>query len=680
MFHIQRCSFGPQFQLVMGECRAIEGYLADHGWDEVALAGITDLDWEDILEAVKPAVGVLSFGEELILKGLLKRAENRQRAGNTAFARNPGSFFVDTAWQNRYGPEAETPVTPLLQWEAVKRHAKKPKWPTRFQRNLEGTEGVTSRAELESRERDRVVTRLGDVLVKAGLAPPPDGRDRDTLGSQAAQRRYAMGRRLGTLRQHVRNLEKMTRFCMSSFGYSWFKQARDYYDLVAGRLSEPCGRHVPRALLNSIAFAEQAAEVPEDQRLSKNAGVRNFLREMECSRSWLQGRITKKAPPFPLAVVIALEDVVMRKEEKAFVRFFAWIKLLKLWASFRWDDVQGVPNHLLRLRADGVLEGQLVRSKTTGAGKKVEILNFFIDPMCYLLREEWLMTGWTLNQWMSRQAGLENRDFLVPGASSSLDGFCKSFVKYSDAMSMTRALFEKMRADVRVEEGDQDILGPDHSLVMVDSVGFWTEHSERGTLTTWGQIARIPPESRRMMGRWSASQDEGYLRNLEAATRGAQRKIADMIRMSPPGKLNGLEDQIFRELRAYLEKRGVDESTIRQQLKHLEIPMLEGEDEAKASEVIPCEGSVSDMVPTEKASPSSGFGGAFRKSKLLEAPPDVEPSPTSPAMSVEISDPGEGMAGVGGEGVAEMEEKPGTYVFSVRGTCNRRTLHRVGEC
>ena len=49
-------------------------------------------------------------------------------------------------------------------------------------------------------------------------------------------------------------------------------------------------------------------------------------------------------------------------------------------------------------------------------------------------------------------------------------------------------------------------------------------------MNTWMQMAGVPPEVRRMVGRWSVSQEEEYLRNLEASVTGAQQKVAQMGR------------------------------------------------------------------------------------------------------------------------------------------------------
>ena len=282
------------FESERGEPRAVRERLAASGWDDVALAGVSDLPWDRLLSLLEPVVGRLSFGEELQLRSVLAGATLRQGLSNTAFAAQPAAFFKDSGWARRYGPDAETPIAPLLKWDAVQKGAPVARWPTRFQRSLEQLKDGDSREALERNERDKVVQQLGNALRLAGLWAPDQAED-GRSGPAIAHHRIAMGRRLGTLRQHVRNITKMTEFCLVSFGRSWFTKPRDFYDLVATHLAEPCGKHVPRALLNSVVFAEQAAEIREDLRLSKDQGIRNFLREVEASGGWKTGKVVKKA-------------------------------------------------------------------------------------------------------------------------------------------------------------------------------------------------------------------------------------------------------------------------------------------------------------------------------------------------------------------------------------------------
>eukprot|EP00435_Cladocopium_sp_Y103_P061718 s1184_g23.t1 len=237
------------------------------------------------------------------------------------------------------------------------------------------------------------------------------------------------------------------------------------------------------------------------------------------------------------------------------------------------------------MRSDGILTGMITRSKTSGAGKRVEVMHFFVDKGAYFLRPDWLLTGWTLNTWMSTQAGMVDRDYLAPMPNPDLSGFRRAMVKYADAASMSRALFVKLRVDVRTTERDQDLEGVDTTLVFPESLGFWSEHSERGTMDTWMQVAGAAPEIRRMVGRWSVSEEEEYLRNLEAGVTRAQREVALMFQEWATDRpaFGDFERQVAGDLRRFLEARGVAEERIALQLDRLSVDL-------RAEPVPPSEG------------------------------------------------------------------------------------------
>ena len=67
---------------------------------------------------------------------------------------------------------------------------------------------------LEQNERSKVVLQLEGALQVAGLWAAEDAGG----GQQGFTIALAMGRRLGTLRQHVRNICKMIQFCRVSYG------------------------------------------------------------------------------------------------------------------------------------------------------------------------------------------------------------------------------------------------------------------------------------------------------------------------------------------------------------------------------------------------------------------------------------------------------------------------------
>lgn len=68
------------------------------------------------------------------------------------------------------------------------------------------------------------------------------------------------------------------------------------------------------------------------------------------------------------------------------------MKLLKVWASLRFDDLANIKLENLRFY-DGKLAGVLRKTKTTGAGKRVRELPIFVSGEAYVQRKEWLGTG-----------------------------------------------------------------------------------------------------------------------------------------------------------------------------------------------------------------------------------------------------------------------------------------------
>ena len=648
-------SLGPNSDR-MDLSRAIRDRLKEAGWDEVSLAGISDLPWEDIKGALSPVTGTMNFAQELELKTAITAAKDAQERQNRAFASQPFAWFSDMAWRRRYGPEAETPLLPLVKWEAVRSQAPVARWPTKFQRKLQELEDGDSREKLEDAERNRVVQALADVLTRTRLWKPDDSRPH----ARQASMRIAMGRRLGTLRQHLRNLSKMHQFCLASFGAPWFTCPQDLYDLLVARLSEPCARYLPRSLVNTIGFAEKAAEIPEADRLSRHPGVQNFLREIESSRGWRTGKVVRKAQPFMVMLVLSLEQMVMSPNEARYPRWYAWIKLVKLWGALRWSDLQGVPHEGIELRKDGSLIGRILRSKTSGQGRRVEVVHFFVDSKAFLIHRDWLLTGWKLNADMTDESGMGARDYLVPKPTPNLQSFRKSMVKYQDALSMSRGLLALLPLDVDPSEVDRPE-GSGTPLLKKGALGFWSEHSERGTMTTYMQLAKVPGEVRKMVGRWAMTQDEEYLRNLESSVRAAQVTVARMLSTWSEPRLQDFECQIANDLVAYLRHRKVDEEEIREQVSNLSLP------ETK-------------KVPKEQDDPGDGTSGFRKKEREEEVETISNTTIFTPSPGVLAKEEDSATDEEGSFDQQAMQVENAAYVFSIVGSCRRRTLHRVGEC
>ncbi|MCP4378433.1 MAG: hypothetical protein GY794_19945, partial [bacterium] len=123
---------------------------------------------------------------------------------------------------------------------------------------------------------------------------------------------------------------------------------------------------------------------------------------------------------------------------------YAWFKLVKLWATLRFDDHRGLLPGSMSLLADG-LHGQLVRTKTCGAGEVWEMLHLYVSRNAALLDQQWLPVGWEL--W---RGAPQLRSIFVGPPSEDLREVRPVEAKYSDGLAMGRAL----RALVTDEDGE----------------------------------------------------------------------------------------------------------------------------------------------------------------------------------------------------------------------------------
>ena len=122
---------------------------------------------------------------------------------------------------------------------------------------------------------------------------------------------------------------------------------------------------------------------------------------------------------------------------------------------------------------------------------------------------------------MGVESGLLTRDFMLPWPSRDLASFARRVVDYPIASALSQALFVELKTEV--DDRVQKLLFPSVGLL-------WTEHSERATVRTWAQAARVPEDVRRMIGRWRPSVDESYERNLKANVTRCQAVIAHFIK------------------------------------------------------------------------------------------------------------------------------------------------------
>ena len=511
-------------------------------------------------------------------------------------------------------------------------------WPTRYQRRLKHCKEDAQREKVEEDERNRQISRLVELLRKTGMLK--EETMREGASSEWMTRRRAMGRRASTLRAHVRMGMRMREFTTGCLDSDWFKGTGDLMDYIAGRLEEPCGKSIPVSIVAAVRFLEASAEVPMDRRLSEDPVLQNFMAEITKS-AWWAARTRTSANRLLVAIVLCWEFLVTNENEKTYVRVFAWFKLVKLWAMLRWNDTLGIPALRIQYVKKKGLVGDIVRSKTTGVGRRIETQQFYVAEESWLLAEGWLKVGFKLFEDCGKKAGVDKRDFMLPRPDEGLEGFRSSMVRYGDAMAMSRTLLMDLKAPLK--SGGE--MGP---VVLSNETGsFWSEHSERVTMASWAGAVGIQQEVIKRWGRWRPSVDEEYVKTSQILVMKAQAEVAR--RMKTEGFKRDLvgEEEVIAQVEQRLVERGVAEELIRKQSKRFRFYRMAYRE---------------------------NMGGAVEAAGM----PDEEVVQTSPAGS-EV-DP------LDFEEMEAAEETPlsvvgmGTFVMSIVGRSKRRTLHQVGGC
>ena len=611
------------------------------GW-ETALAYFDGMTMEEIKRALGDACSHWGLEE---FEDLRREAKKQRRAlemvDNKAI-KEPASGYKDNSWVPRTG-HADLRGRPSgVDLQVARKALPRMVWPTRLQRRLSHAKEDDQRERIEEDERSRQIDKLLGLLSKANLLK--EDTRREGAASAWMTKRRAMGRRASTLRVHVRTGEKMRLFCGSCLGKDWFTEVADVMDYIAGRLEEPCGKSIPVSIMGALKFIEAAAEVPAEMRLSDRPVLLNFMAEISRSKWWI-GRDKTSANRVVTAIVLCWEFVVMEESERGYVRVYAWHKLVKLWAMLRWNDTQGIPPLRMQLDGNGDLSGEILRSKTTGAGKKIDIQHFHVSKDAWLMAEGWLKRGFDLFHESNRRAKSERRDFMLPKPSPGLDGFRSSMVTYADAMSMSRALLRELRAPVRSG-------GVMAELFVTDEAGgFWSEHSERVTMASWAGAVKIRPDIVKRWGRWSPSVDEEYVKTSKILVLEAQGQVADSIKKAGWSKDPVGDEEVLQQLATRLEERGVAEGVVKKQLKRLRFHQRSVQEEMLGAADVSRRGRLT--APEEKSGEEDD--------EVEEKRWDME------EFEAGVMDP--------------LSEVPnGTYVMSLVGRSRKRTLHQVGAC
>ena len=196
----------------------------------------------------------------------------------------------------------------------------------------------------------------------------------------------------------------------------------------------------------------------------------------------------------PVAVLGAVELMILDKTAPLYLRCFAFHKLLKVWTGSRFSDLTGLSPSSITLSGYG-LEGMLDRTKTSGPSKRVIFLPIFIS--CDALASGWLAEGWEL--WQNSTMAF-TRDYFLPLPNADFSGARPTMADYPQTVVLTKKLWRSLKVPVLTHSGWE--LSADFMFDTADPLRYWKEHSERNWLVSMLAALGVPPDEREFVGRW----------------------------------------------------------------------------------------------------------------------------------------------------------------------------------
>ena len=515
--------------------------------------------------------------------------------------------------------------------------------------------------------------------------------------------RLAGGRRSGTLRKHVRALRRLVTWCQSvltrSFPETWEDIARYMEDLA----TIPCGPTVPRTTMKALQFVEEVGGAKEGDRMSQDPSLVKVCQDITVEIRKKRGGSVRKAPQPPLAEVLALEANVGNGFLPVYLRLYSWTKLNRIWGATRWSDLLFAPPRLARLTAEG-LKITVTQTKTTGPGKKVELIYVYVSANAYIHVNDWLETGWRL----FNEMGNKERDFWLPLPTKSLEAFSHHKPKFSDGIATTRQMMGELTTWRAVQLKDSQQLefepllrkdGQNELLFEHLAQLFWTEHGDRSVLVNWAMVLGFPKETRQLLGRWTPDSADEYLRTQRMITMRTQAAIAQRIRRDESLDCLG-EVDLWADFRDWAKSKEFPDRVIEKQITKLRLAFA-GSSSTKPAPDPPPPGDSrhddeKDWYDAGGANEDSrdpagvgvlfdpvgdGYGVWVGSDSQPEVQDDLDylevPAPPAPVRrdwdtdtEVETAVPKTGIP----------EEKDGSFVISQTSSGKAKTLHRLGKC
>eukprot|EP00434_Breviolum_minutum_P043184 symbB.v1.2.038481.t1/scaffold6004.1/size21842/3 len=349
--------------------------------------------------------------------------------------------------------------------------------------------------------------------------------------------------RTSTLKRYVKCWQDWQHWKINVWGEHVRAQPSMFCEYLFMRFDEPCGPTVPGLICKAVHWFEGLSGL-KDESVTDNRvviQVRDYIVE-QLSKD---GPPPRRAPRYPVVMLEAMEQTVLKTDALLGLRMVAWMKLVKTWGALRFDDLQKIKPEGLSMLS-GRMTTTLRITKTSGPGKRMQELPVCISEHAYIWDASWLKTGFDL---LKSEADFE-RDYLMPQLESDWNSFRKKAASYNDMSVYSCGLRRALCSNLSFEELIPDALAC-----------YWTEHSERATLPTGLAMIGIPKSDRDLVGRWKPDASDSYIRSYNGLVAKLQYKFSSVCRQEKRYKILD-EIDVAESAQAWLKARKPEISAI----------------------------------------------------------------------------------------------------------------------
>ena len=403
---------------------------------------------------------------------------------------------------------------------------------------------------IEAEETKRWAAEIARFISLAGL--PAKAVAEGTADPMATWLRLCGNRRPRTLRQTARSWSKFHSWLQLAHGADWPRDEAMVIDYLEELAQGGCKPSQPSSLLSSIQVLEAIGGIPRDVRLGLSPMLMNVVRNM--GKTLGQGGPPKRtAPAFTVAMALSAELGVCREDGPIVFRVLCFVMLLMIWCSLRTDDVLWIDRSRANLSELG-FRGVLLRTKTSGAGRKVKELPIFVSRVVSLSGRDWLRTGMELYEEEAQQ--FPGILFLCKPRKDG-SGFTRNYMDSALLANWMKWAISQLAAPKRAVglwlEDRVDTLAPDEWRSR------WSGHSARHCLPSWSAALGVPAEQRAFVGRWKAGIEtdaNSYVLTSRQIVHGVQDLVVKAFSTGDPKSF--IETEVLEGLKTFADERNLD--------------------------------------------------------------------------------------------------------------------------